>query len=70
MFTDPETAKRKRVTRTADGKLTLLVNLGGPGMNDAFDRERFNDLNKHTTHDNAYPCQLTHFRATDLSFFH
>ena len=25
----PETGKRKRVTRKADGKLTLLVNLGG-----------------------------------------
>ena len=26
-----ETGKRKRVARKADGKLTLLVNLGGPG---------------------------------------
>ena len=27
-ISDPETGKRKRVTRKADGKLTLLVNLG------------------------------------------
>ena len=27
----PETGKRKRVTRKADGKLTELVNLEGPG---------------------------------------
>ena len=27
----PETGKRKRVTRKAGEKLTLLVNLGGPG---------------------------------------
>ena len=31
LFSGPETGKRKRVTRKADGKLTLLVNLGGPG---------------------------------------
>ena len=30
-FSSPETGKRKRVTRKADGKLTLLVNLGGSG---------------------------------------
>ena len=43
----PETGKRKWVTRTADGKLALSVNLGGvPARNaDAF----------------GYPFQLTHF---------
>ena len=30
-FSGPETGKRKLVTRKADGKLTRLVNLGGPG---------------------------------------
>ena len=31
LFGGPETGERKRVTRKADGKLTLLVNLWGPG---------------------------------------
>ena len=45
-FSGPETSKRKRVTRKADGKLTLLVKLGGSGTKaDAF----------------AYPFQLTPF---------
>ena len=46
----PETGKRKRVTRKADGKLTLLVNLGVWARKaDAL----------------GYPFQLTHFRATE-----
>ena len=30
-FSGPETGKRNRVTRKADGQLTLLVTFGGPG---------------------------------------
>ena len=46
-FSGPEPGQRKRVTRKADGKLTLLVNLGGVLARKA---KAF-----------GYPFQLTHF---------
>ena len=52
----PETGKRKRVTRKADGKPTRLVDLGGSW------REKLTLLVTHV----SLPILLTHFRATDL----
>ena len=52
-FSGPETGKRKRVTRKADGKLTLLVNLG--------------EVLARKADAVGYPFQLTHFRATETS---
>ena len=56
VFSGPETGKRKRVTRKADGELTLLVNLGGTWHGCVW------------LPSSAYPCLLTHFRATEFLY--
>ena len=60
MLSGPETGKRERVTRKADGKLTLLMNLGGVLARKA---DPFGWLPI-----SAYPFELTHFRATELQW--